>query len=144
MFLQPKIALYHEGSTKITDLTLLAMRIECTDIEKLAFEWKILPSIYNDTQKAQLELLEISDMWKQIFEFKDISGGKIFPNLELLVHSVLSFPHSNVEAERNFSIITDVKNKKRNRLANNTVSAICNIRSSFQAKGINCINFEVS
>lgn len=90
MFLQPKIALYHEGSTKITDLTLLTMRIGCTDIEKLAFEWKILSSIYNDTQKAQLELLEISDMWKQIFEFKDISGGKIFPNLELLVHSVLS------------------------------------------------------
>jgi len=143
MFLQPNIALYHEGRTKIKDLTLLATRIGDIDLKKLDFEWKILPSIYNDAQKAQFALLEISDMWKQIFEFKDISGEKFFPNLELLVYSVLSFSHSNAEAERIFSIVTDVKSKKRNRLANNTVSAICTIRSSFQTKGINCINFEV-
>jgi len=61
-------------------------------------------------QKAQLELLEISNMWNQIFEFKDITGVKIFP--ELLVYSVLFFPHSNAEAERIFSIVTNVKNKK--------------------------------
>lgn len=143
MFLQPKIALYNEGRTKIKDLTLLATRIGCNDIEKLSYEWNILPSIYNDAQKAQLELLEICEMWKQIFEFKDTNGEKFFPNLQLLVYSVLSFPHSNAEAERIFSIVTDVKNKKRNRLANKTVSAICNVRSSFQAKGINCINFEI-
>jgi len=59
-------------------------------------------------------------MWKQIFEFKDISGEPFFPNLELLVYSVLSFLHSNAEVERIFSIVTDVKSKKRNRLANNT------------------------
>jgi len=143
MFLQPNIALYHEGRTKIKDLTLLATRIRDIDLKKLDFEWKILPSIYNDAQKAQFALLEISDMWKQIFEFRDISGEPFFPNLELLVYSVLSFPHSNAEAERIFSIVTDVKSKKRNRLANNTVSAICTIRSSFQTKGINCINFKV-
>ncbi|KYQ47214.1 hypothetical protein ALC60_13771, partial [Trachymyrmex zeteki] len=54
-----------------------------------------------------------------------------------------SFPHSNAEAERIFSIVTDVKNKKRNRLSNETISAICIVRSSFQAENINCINFEV-
>jgi len=102
MFLQPNIALYHEGRTKIKDLTLLATRIGDIDLKKLDFEWKILPSIYNDAQKAQFALLEISDMWKQIFEFKDISGEKFFPNLELLVYLVLSFPHSNVETERIF------------------------------------------
>jgi len=132
MFLQPNIALYYEGRTKIKELISLATRIGHIDLEKLDFEWKILPSIYNDTQKAQFALLEISDMWKQIFEFKDISGKTFFPNLELLVYSVLSFPHSIVEAERIFSIVIDVKSKKRNRLANNTVSAICTIRSSFQ------------
>jgi len=46
-----------------------------------------------------------------------------------------------------FLIVTDVKNKKRNRLLNETISAIYIYiyitRSSFQAKGINCINFEV-
>ena len=67
----------------------------------------------------------------------------MFPNLESLVEVVLSFPHSNAEAKRIFSIVTDVKNKERNRLSNETVSALCTVRSSFQAEGINCINFEV-
>jgi len=67
----------------------------------------------------------------------------MFPNLESIVNVVLSFPHSNAEVERIFSIVTDVKNKKRNRLANGLVSSICVVRSSFQAKNINCINFEV-
>jgi len=66
----------------------------------------------------------------------------MFPNLELLVEAVLSLPHSNAEAERIFSIVTDVKCKKRNRLANDTISAICKIRSHFQSEDINCINFE--
>jgi len=66
-----------------------------------------------------------------------------FPNLESLVEVVLSFPHSNAEAERIFSIVTDVKNKKRNRSANDTVSSICIVGSSFEAKNINCTNFEI-
>jgi len=82
-------------------------------------------------------------MWKKILEFKNFNDEKMFPNLESLVETVLSFPHSNAEAERIFSIVNDVKNKKRNRLSNKTVSAICTIRSSFQAKGINCTNFDV-
>lgn len=36
----------------------------------------------------------------------------MFSNLESLVEAILSFPYSNVEAERVFSIVTDVKNKK--------------------------------
>lgn len=67
----------------------------------------------------------------------------MFPNLELLVESVLTFPHSNAEAERIFSIVTDTKTKKRNNLADDTISAICKIKSSFQAENITCVNFEV-
>jgi len=38
----------------------------------------------------------------------------MFPNLELLVEAVFFLSHSNAEAERISSIVTDVKNKKRN------------------------------
>lgn len=82
-------------------------------------------------------------MWHKIVTYKDFNDEIIFPNLKLLIEVVLSFPHSNAEAERIFSIVTDVKNKKRNRLSNDTVSAICVVRSSFQAEGNNCINFEI-
>ncbi|EZA48225.1 hypothetical protein X777_14161, partial [Ooceraea biroi] len=113
------------------------------DITQLAFEWRILPSLFNDEQKKQLASLEIDEMWKNIVEYKNCDDEKQFKHLESFVQIVLSFPHSNAEAERIFSIVTDVKCKKRNRLSNDNMSAICIARSSFQTKGINCINFKV-
>ncbi|KYN12116.1 hypothetical protein ALC57_15730 [Trachymyrmex cornetzi] len=81
-------------------------------------------------------------MWKRILNFKDFNDEKKFPILELLVEVVLSLPHSNAEAERIFSIVSDIKIKKRNRLSNDTISAICKVRSYFQSENINCISFE--
>lgn len=119
------------------------MRIGQINITKLAFEWTILPSVFNDIEKKELASLNIEEMWKKIFEFKDCNGEQMFLTLESLIESVFSLPHSNAEAERIFSIVSDVKNKKRNRLSNDTVSAICITRSSFQTQETNCINFEV-
>lgn len=82
-------------------------------------------------------------MWAKILQSENFDGTKMFPNLELLTQVVLSYPHSNAEAERIFSIVSDVKCKKRNRLSNDTVSSICVIRSSLQAQNINCTNFEI-
>lgn len=79
---------------------------------------------------------------KKFFECKDGNGQKVFSNLQFLVETVLTFPHSNAEAERIFSIVTDVKTKKRNKLSNETISAISIVRSSFQTENINCVNFE--
>jgi len=114
IFLDPKIALYHAGRLKIKDLTFIAKRVKHIDITKLAFKWRILPSSFNEEQKKELVSLELDDMWKNITEFTNFDGEKMFPNLESLVEVVLSFPHSNAEAEQIFSIVTDVKNKKRN------------------------------
>jgi len=82
-------------------------------------------------------------MRAKILEFKGFNEEKIFPNLELLIETVLSFPHSNVKAEQIFSMVTDIKNKKRNKLSNSTLSAMCIVRSSFQTKNINCTSFKV-
>ena len=143
IFLQPEIALYNEGRNKIKDLNLIATQIGNLSIVKLANEWTILPSIYNEIEKQELINLEIDEMWEKILEFKNFNGEKMFPQLELLIQAVLSLPHSNAEAERIFSMVTDIKNKKRNHLSNKTVSAMCVARSSFQAQGVNCTNFEV-
>lgn len=102
-----------------------------------------MPSIFTDEDKQKFASLEIDEMWKIILEATDFENNKMFPNLESIVYAVLSFPHSNAEAERIFSIVTDVKNKKRNRLSNDTVSAICVTRSSFQAEEKTCVDFEV-
>jgi len=141
-FLDPKVALYIENRNEFQDLSDIATKIKNIDISKLAFEWRILPTVFNDTEKNELISLEIDNMWQKILNFEDNNEEKMFPNLDLLVEAVLSLFHSNAEAERIFSIVTDVKCKKRNRLANDTISAICKIRSHFQSEDINCINFE--
>nr|XP_012147361.1 PREDICTED: uncharacterized protein LOC105663392 [Megachile rotundata] len=89
-FLDPKIALYDE---------------------ELAFEWRISPSSFDDDDKKELIGLTLDKMWKRILDVTNFDGEKMFPNLKSLVAIVLSSPHSNAEAERIFSIVTDVKNK---------------------------------
>ena len=99
--------------------------------------------MFDDEQTKGLASLEIDEMWGKILAHKDFYDKIMFSNLQLLVEAVLSLPHSNAEAEQIFSIITDAKNKERNWLSNDTVSAICVTRSSFQAEGINCTNFKI-
>lgn len=59
------------------------------------------------------------------------------------MYALLSLSHLNAEAKRIFSIVMDVKNKKRNRMNIETLNAICKIGSTFQAKNIDCCNFDV-
>ena len=112
-FLDPKIALYHENRNDIEDLSSIAIRLGNIDITKLAIEWRTLPNAFNDSEKKELASLEIDEMWSKILDLRDFDEEKMFPNLELLIESVLTFPHSNAEAERIFSIVTDVKIKKK-------------------------------
>ena len=141
-FLDPKVAFSCKARVTFKDLSDIAARLNI-NITQLAFEWRVLPRRFTDEQKENLAYLDIDEMWAKIFECEDDDGNKFFPNLAKLVEAVLSLPHSNAEAERIFSIVSDVKNKKRNKLGNDTVSAICVARSSFQANNINCVNFEI-
>lgn len=142
-FLNPKFALDNDIRNEIPDLTDIATYFGNFNITDLAFEWRILPSMFNDSDKNILGTLEIDESWKRIFEIKNFNGNPMFPNLDKLVTAALSLPHSNAEAERIFSIVTDVKNKKRNQISTKNLSAICKIRSNFEATNINCHTFQV-
>jgi hypothetical protein len=61
-----------------------------------------------------------------------------------LVQLVLTLLHSNVEAERIFSIVNEIKIKKRNKIGDNALNEVAIIRSSFQDKGVICTQFEVT
>jgi len=141
-FFNSKLTLYDETRSVIKDLTHIAIYFGNFDVTALAFEWRILPTIFSNAEKDILANLEIDNMWERIFEKKNFNDDRMFLNLEKLVHAILSLPHSNAEAERIFSIVTDVKNKKRNRM-NIENLAICKIRFSFQAQNIDCHTFQV-
>lgn len=70
-------------------------------------------------------------------------GEVVFPNLSKLAECVMIMPHSNADSERIFSIVTDVKTAKRNRLGVESLNAVCVVRSSFRNKNVNSATFEV-
>jgi len=142
-FLNFQIVLGDQARTIVPNLTHIATHFGTFDITTLAFEWRILPTMFNDADKDILASLNLEDMWNKIFETKNFNDQPMFPNLEKLVYAIFSLPHSNAEAERIFSIVTDVKDKKRNRMNIDTLNAMCKIRSAFQARNIDCRTFQV-
>lgn len=143
LFLDPNVALREESRLIFPDLRNIATHFQVSDITALAYEWRMLPFVLTDADKINFSTLQIDDMWKNILEKKESYNKPLFPNLEKLVHIVLSLPHSNAEAERIFSIVTDVKSKKRNRIDVSTLDAVCKVRFSFQSNKIDCRSFTV-
>lgn len=89
--------------------------------------------------------MEIPEFWQEISTAKDFSSDNLkFSNICTLAKLVLSLPHSNASAEQIFSIVNDVKTKKRNRLGDNTLNAVTVIRSSFQDKKQTTVEFKVT
>jgi len=69
--------------------------------------------------------MSISEMWYEISTAKDYTSDNFkFLNICMLARFVLCLPHSNAVAERIFSIVNDVKSKKRNRLGDDTMNAV--------------------
>lgn len=100
-FLEPKIALYDNARIIIKDLTNVASCVENIDITQLAFEWRILPTIFSNLEKEELARLEIDQMWNKILESVDFNGEKMFPNLELLIEVIFFFSSFQCRSRKN-------------------------------------------
>ena len=70
-------------------------------------------------------------------------GSFKYPCLQELLNSIRSLPNSNADAERLFSMLPDIKNKKRNRLCSTLVNAICVTKSALKAYGDTAQTMEV-
>ncbi|KAK0157082.1 hypothetical protein PV327_011410 [Microctonus hyperodae] len=88
-------------------------------------EWVNLPYFLEDEQTQHFSSLPLENMLSEIFKLEYTSDLPAFNNLKKLVDLVLILPHSNAEAESVFSNVTDVVTKKRNRIGNDKVAAIC-------------------
>lgn len=89
-----------------------------------------------------LLLLNIDDFWCTISRLK--TSLIHTSNIYKLAKTYLSLPHSNAEAERIFSVVTDMKTKKRNHLGDDTLNSVAVIRSAYGTKDINYLNLEVT
>lgn len=73
-------------------------------------------------------------MWKEILQHQSNNTYK-YPNLRNFLSAVRSLPNSNADPKRIFSILTDFKSKKRNKLSSTCVNASCVIKSALKTRG---------
>ena len=109
----------------------------------LTIEWRMIGREIDGDQRKKLLEASVEEAWFEIDSLKNFRGEKVFPQLSKLARCVMSLPHSNAAAERAFSIVTDVKTQKRNRMGIESLNAIAVIRTSYVAKGVNCTSLAV-
>lgn len=73
-----------------------------------------------------------------------ISNKKIFEHIYILSEIILSLPHSNAEVERIFSICSDIKTKKRNKLNTKTLSSLIKIKLELKRLNSSAQSFPVT
>lgn len=145
-FLDPDVAFNFNSRTKFNiDIKEVAkMYQNHIDLTKLSVEWQNLPNTFNQFEISDFKNMPLEEMWLKIVDCKNFTEEYLFPNLKTLIKIVLSLPHSNAEAERIFSLVSDIKSKKRNLVGDDSLNAMCVLRSSLQNNNINCTKYVVN
>ena len=136
----PTIALDKQKPTNLKSLVDLTEKFPSLDNNEVDFEWKKICYEFDEHEQSQLVAEDIGVFWHKLSNKKNFNDDLIFPSISKLAKYCLIIPHSNAETERVFSIVNDVKTKKRNKLANEAINSICILRSSISC----CENFAVS
>ncbi|KAK2714166.1 hypothetical protein QYM36_008663 [Artemia franciscana] len=78
--------------------------------------------------KEDLPKFEPSDdpgiFWKQLSDVKDRISRPVYLEISKVMLTLCALPHSSASAERQFSIMNNLKTKIRNRLQTETVSSV--------------------
>ncbi|XP_066582012.1 protein FAM200A-like [Prorops nasuta] len=107
-------------------------------------EWESLNVKESDIRKKYWSKLEFDDMWIAICSAQNEKEELRYPQLRKLLSVVRSLPHSNAEAERCFSMLPDIKSKRRNRLVHETVNATCVIKYALRISNETPISMNIT
>ncbi|XP_043252408.1 uncharacterized protein LOC122397348 [Colletes gigas] len=119
-------------SSSFRAVHFVAKKFDGFDIKGLQREWFKLHLDFVDKEKEMLSTMKFDGLWKMILSTRNEQNEFKYPHLGRLVNSIRALPNSNAEAERLFSMLTDVKTRKRNRLCPTSVSAVCVLKSSLR------------
>lgn len=103
----------------------------------------MLPSCFTESEKIELQTKSPDAFWDQVSKTKMFDDKLVLPNIATLAKLVLTLPHSNAETERIFSMLSDMKTRKRNRLRPESVNAPLLVKSAITTRGETCVNLTV-
>ncbi|KAK3924069.1 UDP-N-acetylenolpyruvoylglucosamine reductase [Frankliniella fusca] len=81
--------------------------------------------------------MSVEDAWVEIGSLKNGLDEPMFPQLSRLASLVKILPHSNADSERMCAL-------RRNRLAADSLNAVCVSRISFRSKYIDSASFQAT
>lgn len=141
---QPHIALFDNNrETSFNDVFFIAQTLKGFDENGLKEEWLMLASDFTIEEKQNLIKINFDNMWKEILKRQSVNNPK-YPNLRSLLNAVRSLPHSNADPERTFSLLSDLKTKKRNRLSSTSINATCVFKSALKTRGETALNMVIN
>jgi len=84
-------------------------------------------------QKPKIINFNFDNVWKTVPVIKKTDGTFKYPMITKLINAIRFFPNSNADAKRIFSMLTDVKTKKRNKLR--FTLKLCVFKLNLRARG---------
>jgi len=145
-FIEPSVALDLQSRSRLPSLSLLKDNYNhlLDQNRDVGEEWRQLPVYFDEEEIRELRKKTNTDFWIFLTDVKDTDGEPVFKNLVCLVKLVLTLPHSNAETERIFSMLTDTKTKKRNKMGPELLNAVLVTKSSMVAKEEDCRNKKIT
>ncbi|KAL6420215.1 hypothetical protein ACFW04_011775 [Cataglyphis niger] len=131
-----------DRETLFNDVSFIAENFGGFDENGLKKEWLTLQLDFTIIEKEELLKLSFDDMWKQILQNQYSTNSDKYPNLKRLLNAVRSLSNLNADPERMFSILTDVKTKKRNKFSS-SINAICVLKSALKTKKETILDMEI-
>lgn len=133
-FLNPRVALNIQKPDNLNNLSSVWNALKSVpgiDGNLIDNQWRKLAVYFSDNdEKDPLLLKSVEEFWYTIGLYKNFQDEFEFENLSQLAKLCISLPHSNAETERVFSVVTDVKTKKRNKLSSEVLNSVAVIRFS--------------
>jgi hypothetical protein len=118
-FLDPEIV----KSGSVSSISHVATRFPnliVKNVQSLDNEWRLLRNV----SEIQALSNDLCTFWQAISKLKLGDESPRFPTLTNFVFNIICLPHSSATVERLFSAINLMKNKERNKLSSETISAL--------------------
>ncbi|XP_072382532.1 protein FAM200A-like [Diabrotica undecimpunctata] len=108
-------------------------------------EYNNLKVYFSEEEKSNLLVYKNEiEFWIKVKKFKNFNDEFIFKNISTLALIILVLTHGNADVERVFSMMSDIKSNKRNRLSTTLLSDILRIKLELVNKQKCCITYPIS
>nr|XP_008192464.1 PREDICTED: uncharacterized protein LOC103312773 [Tribolium castaneum] len=138
IFVIPEVAL--KIDSQFCDISCVAENIYANKTVDCVREYNKLKIFFSESEKENLPK-ESLPFWKHLQTLKNFSDEHLFKNISELALTVLLIPHGNADVERVFSLMCDVKSKKRNKMSTEMLCAILRIKIDLHNENSCCEDY---